>query len=55
MTQQEVLEWVRERYDNCIRIAAQKTGPEKAGWLTDAAYFEAIARFMTDDKVQAQP
>ena len=37
-------QWLQERHENCVRIAAQNTGADKAGWIEDAAYFaEALA------------
>lgn len=33
--------WLQERYDNCIRIAGQKTGDDRKGWMEDADYFHA--------------
>ncbi len=47
LTGTDVLEWVQERYDNCVRIAAEKTGSDKAGWLADAAYFHAICQLLS--------
>lgn len=37
---EDVLLWLKERHDNCVRIAGQKTGSDRAGWLEDAGYFQ---------------
>lgn len=36
--------WVQQRVENCRRIGATKVGMERAGWVEDAAYFDAIRR-----------
>jgi hypothetical protein len=41
MTEHEVVEWLKERRANCLRIAANKTRQDRAGWEEDARYFEA--------------
>ena len=41
MSDHQVIEWLKERRTNCLRIAAEKTGSDRAGWYEDAAYFEA--------------
>lgn len=35
--------WLRERWQNARRIASQKTGDDRAGWLEDADYFLSAA------------
>jgi hypothetical protein len=36
----KLTEWLKERYDNCVRHAEQRTGDDRDGWLEDAYYFE---------------
>ena len=45
MPKPTLIEWLRERYENCLRHARQKPGWDRDGWLEDAAYFkEALDR-----------
>lgn len=37
-----LVDWVRDRAENCERIAATKTGADREGWLQDARYFRAV-------------
>jgi len=40
----KLIDWLKERKANCERIAAEKTGADRAGWLEDGKYFNlAIA------------
>ena len=50
LTAEDVRLWLQERYDNCVRIAKQKTGEDAMGWIEDAAYFEAAIRLLPKQK-----
>lgn len=55
MTKLTTEEWIRERLDNCQRIAASKTGQVRDGWLEDAAYFsDTLAKLARADELQAE-
>jgi hypothetical protein len=48
MAIEAVLEWLMDRHDNSERIAKTKTGPDRAGWEQDAAFFLAAAKLISD-------
>lgn len=37
--EQSLVDWLKERRENCLRLSATKTGEDKQGWLDDAYYF----------------
>lgn len=37
---ERLMDWLRERHGNCLRLAAEKNGADQAGWLEDATYFD---------------
>jgi hypothetical protein len=39
-----VLEWSRERYQNCLRLSGICEAADRCGWLEDAYYFLMIVR-----------
>jgi len=41
MDEHEVVEWLKERRANCLRLAAEKSGEDRVGWEVDATYFRA--------------
>jgi hypothetical protein len=43
-----LIEWLYERLDNCNRLAKEKRGADKAGWIEDASYFEAAIDMASD-------
>jgi hypothetical protein len=55
MAEMTVVDWLRERKENCIRIAAEKSGDDKAGWLSDAAYFERAIVMLSPDELAELP
>lgn len=45
--------WLKERELNCRRLAAGKTGADRAGWLDDAQHFlEALAAVEERDQLR---
>lgn len=43
-----VADWLQERLDNCHRLASQKTGKDREGWMQDAAFFHAAIVALAD-------
>jgi hypothetical protein len=41
ITEHDLVEWLKERRENCLRIAAISTDEQRAGWEEDAEYFTA--------------
>lgn len=39
--------WLTERHANCLRIAKQKAGADRDGWLDDARHFAAAIAFLS--------
>jgi len=37
-----VLAWAEERLANSLRLASEKTGADRTGWLEDASYWSPI-------------
>lgn len=51
----KVIQWMRERYENCVHFAAQTTGNERDGWMEDSAYFILAIKMLEDsDEVQGR-
>ena len=36
----QIVSWLSERRDNCLRIAESKTRADRDGWLDDARHFQ---------------
>jgi hypothetical protein len=45
---EELKSWLKERLENCERIAATKTLSDRAGWLEDARFFRAALESLTN-------
>jgi len=43
LTDEEIVQWLREREVNARRIAAMKQGADRAGWHEDAMFFHRAA------------
>jgi hypothetical protein len=43
LTAEKIRAWIVDRQENCLRIANTKPiGPDRDGWLEDAAYFAGV-------------
>ena len=49
---EDVIAWLQERRDNCIRIADVKPTKEVEGWLDDAQYFDAAIMLIAHEPVR---
>ena len=45
-----VVDWLRERRDNALRIAESKQGEDRAGWMDDVGFFEKAADMLANLK-----
>jgi hypothetical protein len=51
----DTIEWLVERKENCLRIAMQKTGKDREGWIEDGAKFgHAISLIRRAYRYQAE-
>lgn len=39
---EELLSWLQERYENCLRLANEKSGLDQQGWMDDAKHFQDV-------------
>lgn len=40
MSKERLIRWLEERRDNCLRLAQDKVGEDRLGWIEDANYFD---------------
>jgi hypothetical protein len=52
MSEHEIVEWLKERRANCLRISKTKTGADRAGWEEDAEYFRQAVMLILGIKEQ---
>lgn len=43
----QLIEWLRERRENCLLIAEGKTGDDLRGWIEDSSYFGEAIRLIS--------
>jgi hypothetical protein len=45
-----VIKWLRERRENCKRIAQGKLGDDRRGWLVDAEWFDRTIALLEESR-----